>query len=279
MRSIALMLLLAPAVARADDDPAAMAPAEAPPAAATPSGERVTMPAKRGMIHAQLGINLSTDLVGKPVSLSPDVWYGVNDKLTIGLVHTTVGATGIQGIPGTSLCLTGADNGCADVYNFAGLDARYTLKSDAKLQLAFDGGLFMTNLDPFQLALKLGVTGRYRLAKQLALELAPNIFFGITERDGGGTVGATPNKEVLALPVGAVYSIDDKLGVLAQLSLLLPFEDAGDLYAIGFAVGGSYALTKQLSLELAFALPLLATGGDGGGVDARTLTLGGSYAF
>ncbi len=282
MRSLALFILLVPAAARAEDEPAKTdePPATPPAASGAPvsSGERVTMPAKRGMLNAQLGINLSTDLVGKPISLSPDIWYGVNDKLTIGLVHTFVGATGIMGIPGTSLCLTGADNGCGDFYNFAGIDARYTLKSDAKLQIALDAGLFMTALDPFQLALKVGITGRYRASKSVALEFSPNIFFGITERDGELMAGG--NKEVVAVPVNIVFSLNDKLALLAQLALLMPFENAGDLYALGLSLGGNYAISKQLSLSLAFSLPFLVTGfEDAGGVDARTLTLGGGYAF
>jgi len=284
LRSIALLVLLAPAVARADDEPAAMAPApEAPAAAPATSGERVTMPAKRGMVHAQIGINLSTDLVGKPINLSPDIWYGLNDKLTIGLIHTGVGQTGIQGGVGTSLCLTGEDNGCGKIYDNVGIDLRYTLKSDAKLQIALDGGLFVNSFDPFQLRLKVGVAGRYRLGKQLALEFQPNISFGVTERDGavdamGNSLGG--NKEALALPATFVYGLNEKIGLLGQVSLSLPFEDAGDLYAVGLALGGNYALNKQFSLELIFALPLVVTGiEDAGGVDARTLTLGGSYAF
>jgi hypothetical protein len=288
LRSIALLVLLAPAVARAEDEPVVTTPVDSgTPAPAAVGGERVTMPAKRGMVHAQLGINLSTDLVGKPVSLSPDIWYGVNEKLTVGLIHTAVGATGIQGIPGTSLCLTGADNGCGKFYDNVGIDVRYTLKSTEKLQLALDGGLFVNSFDPFQMALKVGIAGRYRAGKQLALEFTPNIFFGVTERDGGGdpAVAVGSNKEVLALPVNVVYGLNEKIGLLAQVALLLPFEDAGDFYTIGLALGGNYAINKQLSLELIFALPVLVTGlkdamGDSlGGVDARTLTLGGSYAF
>ncbi len=280
-------MLLAPAVARAEDEPPPTAPpADAAPSAGPTAGERVVMPAKRGMLHAQLGINLSTDAVGKPINLSPDIWYGVNDKLTVGLVHTTVGATGIQGI-GTSLCLTGSDNGCGKLYDNVGIDARYTLKSDAKLQIALDGGLFANSFDPFQAALKVGIAGRYRAGKKLALEFSPNIFFGITERDGGvnGTVVVAGNKEVVAVPVNLVFDLNEKLGLLAQIALLTPFEDAGDLYRVSLALGGTYAINKQLSLELIFALPVLVTGvkdamGDSvGGVDARFLTLGGSYAF
>ena len=198
-----------------------------------------------------------------------------------------MGATGIQGLPGTSLCLTGEDNGCGKFYDNVGIDVRYTVKSNAKLQLALDGGLFVNSLDPFALSLKVGVTGRYRLAKQVALEFSPNLFFGITGRDSStnGMVVVAGNKEVLALPVNVVYGLNEKVGLMSQLALLMPFEDAGDLYTLGFAVGGSYAVNKQLSLELIFALPVLVTGlkdvmGDSlGGVDARTLTLGGSYAF
>ena len=284
MRSIALLLLLSPAVAWAEDEPAATAPPDTgTPAAAPTSGERVLMPAKRGMVHAQLGINLSTDLVGKPINLSPDIWYGVNDKLTVGLIHTGVGATGIQGGVGTSLCLTGEDNGCGKLYNNVGIDVRYALKGDAKMQIALDGGLFVSSFDPIQLRLKVGIAGRYRLGKQLALDFSPNISFGVTERDGadngmGVVVGS--NKEILALPATFVYALNEKVGLMGQISLLMPFEDAGDFYAVGLALGGSYAINKQLSLELILGLPFVVTGiDDAGGVDARTLTLGGAYAF
>jgi hypothetical protein len=105
----------------------------------------------------------------------------------------------------------------------------------------------------------------------------------VTERDGAADamgVSLGSNKESLAVPVSIVYGLNDKVGLLGQLSLAMPFEDAGDLYAVGFAVGGNYALNKQLSLELIFALPLVLTGiEDAGGVDARTITLGGAYAF
>lgn len=280
MRSFAYLLLLAPAIARADDEPMKTdEPPPTPPAgavAASPPGERVTMPEKRGMVRGLLGINLSSDFAGDPISLSPDVWYGVSDKLTVGLVHTFVGATGIYGLPGTSLCLVG--DLCGDVYNFAGLDARYTLKSTAKLALALDGGLFMTSLDPFQLALKVGVVGRYRFGKKLALDFSPNLFAGLTKRDGGG-MGTDPNKEVLALPASVVYSLDAKIGLFAQLALLLPFENAGDTYLVGYSIGGSYAINKQAAIEVAFSLPAALNGTGLGGFDTRSMTIGGSYAF
>ncbi len=233
------------------------------------------MPAKRGLVRALLDINLSSGLAGDPVSLSPDIWYGIDDKLTVGLVHSFVGETGIVGIPGTSLCF---GDSCTDVYNGLGLDARYTLAAQDKLAVAFDGGLIVNEIDPFELALKVGAVGRYRAATKLAIDFSPNVFVGLTQRDGA--VMTSGNKEVLTVPVTGVYDASDNIGVMAQLALLLPINVAGDFYAIAASLGGTYAVNRQLSLEVAFTLPALA-GGKAlqTGVDARTFTLGGAYAF
>jgi hypothetical protein len=226
------------------------------------------------MVRAILGINLSTDVAGDPISLSPDLWYGVNDKLTVGLVHSFVGETGIMGIPGTSLCISG--DACADVYNGFGLDARYTLKSTAKLAVAFEGGLIGRAIDPFTMVVKLGAVGRYRVASKVAIDFQPNVFIGLTEREPNMNAG---NKEVLTVPVTAVFAVTPKVGVLAQLGLVLPFAES-DFYLVPFSIGGTFAINQQFSAELAFTLTAL-TGGEGvtTGTDARALSLGGVYAF
>src|SRR5689334_16309273 len=42
---------------------------------------------KIAIAGSTVNINLSADAVGKPFSLAPSVFYGVNEKLTVGLVH------------------------------------------------------------------------------------------------------------------------------------------------------------------------------------------------
>ena len=49
-----------------------------------------------------IDVNMSADAVGKPFSIAPDIYYGVSDKLSVGLTHDT------------GLCLAGEENGCAD---------------------------------------------------------------------------------------------------------------------------------------------------------------------
>jgi hypothetical protein len=265
---------------------AADEPVTPPPgdnAAAAWTGERVTMPAKRGMLHADININLSKGAAGDPISVSPDLWYGVNDDLTIGLVHSISAATGIMGIPaGTSLCF---GDGCGSVYDFVGADMRYGLKRGT-VTVAFDGGLYALSTSPFQLALKLGAVIHWRAKPdaKLAVDFTPNIFFGITKRDGEVdpvtmVQTADPNKETLIAPVTAWYTVNPKAALGLQLALFLPVEDAGDFYAIAASLGGNYRVNKQVSIDAAFSLPVLATGGDGGGFDGRAFTIGGGYAF
>lgn len=255
---------------------------EAPPAAtAAPSSDvdRLTLPKSRVLLDAFFELSLSSDAVGKPFSITPDLWYGATDELTVGLVHSSRAATGFIGGVGDALCLAGESNGCADVYSGVGVDARYQLKT-GPLALAANGGLYIGSFDPFQLALKLGAVGRWSSGK-LAIEFAPNLFIGLTERtpDAVGGVAADTNEEVLNVPVTGLYSVAPKISVALQLGVQLPFQNTGDTYAIPLSIGGHYLLNESLNLSLAFSLPQLAGGGDQTGFDARTLTLGGTYAF
>lgn len=280
MRSIVVMfgVSVLASTAHAEDPPP-------PPTATAPTletGERATMPAKRGMIHADLGINLSADTVGDPVSISPDLWYGVNDKLTVGLVHSFSAATGIMGVPFTSICIGDA---CPSVYDFVGADLRYGMKTGA-VTVAAVGGLYALQTDPLQIALKLGAIIHWRAkpGSKLAVDVTPNLFLGFTKRDGevdpvSMEVVADPNKETLVVPATLWYSANPKLAVGLQVGLFLPVEDAGDAYSISTALGANYRVDKQLSLDAAFALPFVAAGGGQTGFDARTFTIGGGYAF
>jgi hypothetical protein len=277
-------------IARADTDPngAGAAPTSAGAASASPTGnDQLTLPKGRLIIDAYLGINLSSNaagdsLVGKPVSISPDIWYGVNDDLTVGLVHSTVGTSGIMGGTATSLCLTGKDNGCANVYNNVGVDARYRLPSIAGFTVAADVGLFSPFLsDPMALGIKLGAVGRWQKDK-LSVDVQPNIFLELLHRtvDDGAGGSTTQYPDVLTIPVTVNYLVIPKLTVSGQLGFIIPLEETSDQYAIPLSIGAHYALNESVTLTAALTLNALV-GGDSedGGFDNRAITLGGTYAF
>ncbi|HEY0482669.1 MAG TPA: hypothetical protein VGD37_34340 [Kofleriaceae bacterium] len=268
--------------ARANAQPQTEPEGEAKPAAGdtgTDGAAQLTLPKGRLVLDVFVPIGLSTGAAFKPISISPDVWYGATPDLTVGLVHSSVGASGFIGGVGTSLCLSGTANGCPDVYRGFGLDARYKLKT-GMFAWAADGGLFFSHLsDPLLLSLKLGAVGRWESGK-LAVELQPNLFIGVTNRSQTvAMVDVTTNPDILSIPVTVLYAVTPMISVSGQVGVSLPLENAGDNYAIPLSIGGHYHVNESLNVTLAFSLLRLAAGADPKGFDARSLTLGGTYAF
>ena len=252
--------------------------------------DQLVLPKGRLLLDAYLEINLSKDLAGKPISIAPDLWYGVNDDLTIGLVHSFESEFGFIGgaAPGSdrfgsSLCLTGTGDGCNGVYNNVGIEGRYQIKmSKPEFSLAAVGGLYVNSFkDPFSLDVKVGALGRWHKGK-LAVELEPSVFIALTKRsvDLAGLGNVTQNHDILNIPVTVLYTVIPKLAIAGQVGVQLPLEDAGHFYQIPLSLGAHYTLNDSVSLNAALTLTALA-GGDEvlTGADGRSVTLGGSYAF
>jgi hypothetical protein len=271
---------------------------EAKPHAADAMGEggeeQLTLPKGRLVLNAFFEINLSDSAAFKPFSISPDLWYGATDEITVGLVHSALGTTGFMGGIGTyglgngdGLCLSGSgDGGCADVYPGFGLEGRYKLKPAFGFTLAADGGLYVRHIsDPIELSIKIGALGRWHKDK-LAVEINPSLLIGLTNRTqsetaGGVTVDLTLNDDILFIPGTVLYTVAPQIDVMGQTGFFLPLEHTGDTYAIPLSVGASYHLNESVNLTLALSLPRLIASSSGGqtGFDARVLTLGGNYAF
>ena len=244
--------------------------ADAAPEAAThdEQTDQLALPQGGLVLDAFVEANLSKSAAFKPVSLSPDLWYGATDELTLGLVHSSVGATGFLGGVGDSLCLVGKSNGCAHFYQDVGLDARYRLIAP----LVIDAGLFARSFDPFLLAGKLGISGRWRFDKA-TVEVNPSLFFGFTHRD-------PLNKDTFFLPVTVSYEVVEKLALSLQTGVQVQLEQASDNYRVPLSIAARYQFDSHLGAGLAFTLPyLIAPSAAPHGFDVRTLMLGGSYAF
>ncbi len=272
-------------VASADTAPPAGPPSTTAPEAT--ASEQLNLPKGQLLIDGFVTVNLSSDSsgnseVGKPISLTPDIWYGVTDDITIGLVHS-FGETGLLvGITGNSLCLTGTGGGCPNFYS----ERRRGCSLQAlKAPLSLDVGLFVESFSPnFDMGIKIGVDGRWRFGKA-AIEVQPNLFIELTDRQSGAdttgvTVAVAGNEERLAIPVTGSYTVVPNLDIMLQLGLLLPFDGAGHFFQIPLSIGARYAINPKLSLGLMFSLPALAGGDElDTGADGRVLTLGGTYAL
>lgn len=239
--------------------------------AAEPGAARLTAPARRLVVHALLEVNLSKDAAGSPVSIAPDLWFGVTRGITLGFIHSSRAATGLFGGAGDGLCLTGEAGGCARLYDRAGLLARIHVAGGG-LSVALDGGVLAQSTDPMVLSAKAGLVARAQLGK-LAFELTPSVWIGLTERDGG-------NRELMYVPVSLSYALGRRLALAAQAGMIAPFEHFRDEVVIAASVGAQARVGAQTTIDLVFSLPhWLDTDRSTYGLDARTFTFGVGRAF
>jgi hypothetical protein len=260
-------LLAARAHAQSDPDSETKPLASAAAAAGGEGGDQLTLQKGRGVLNAYVATSLSSGSAFKAVSISPDLWYGVTDDITAGVVHSAVGTTGFMGGVLQSLCLGGTSGGCSDIYSNVGVEGRYRLKAGS-IALAADGGLeFGHLLSPTVLSIKVGAVGRWHQGP-LAVEAAPSLFVGAVNRN---------SNDILSLPATVLYTLNPTITLAGQTGFLLPLENTGNAYAIPLSVGVFYHVNDQLNVTAAFSLPRLI--GGSGGIDFRSLTIGGSYAL
>lgn len=273
------MLFAARAHAQPDPDSETKPLDAAAATAGGEGGEQLTLQKGRAVVNAYLEIGLSDGAAFKPISITPDIWYGVTDDITAGVVHSSLGASGFMGAAGDSLCLTGSGSGCPDLYRNVGVEGRYRLKMSG-LALAADAGVYSGHATDLKLLdIKLGAIGRWHKGP-LAIEAAPNLLIAVTDRSvdipGGGS--QTLNHDFLNLPGTALYTLNPMITLAGQVGIQLPLEDTGNGYTVPLSIGAFYHVNDQLDVTAAFSLPRLIAG-SAGGIDVRSLTLGGSYAF
>jgi hypothetical protein len=231
-----------------------------------------------------VNINLSDGAFGEPVSFAPAVWYGLQEKLTLGLTHDfgttpwtprpTFRRVPTQLMPGgpigttaggMGICVTGSDSGCPRPYDNVGLDVLQALKV-SKLSIALHPGLDIGSFDPFSLDIRIGMLGHYKVNDKIEIYFDPRLQFGLTERN--------TNKDGIDLPVWGWYAVNDKIRAYVHTGMNGTFEDFGDSFSIPLQLGGNYQVNEKLSAGLDFAFLKLNDG-----VDARALGLRALYAL
>jgi hypothetical protein len=227
------------AFAQGDDD--------VPPVTTAPDGEYAVMRGVQGpagMLSARvlLDVNLSADRAGEPISLAPDLYYSVTDKLQLGLLHQ--GPLGWQARPGLGLCLTGEQHGCPHVYDNLGFDAMYGV-AFGKLHLSTHGTLFINSFDQGAVGAAFGVAGKVHLKRRLALFFDPKLEVELSKRD--------LFDDQLVIPLELQY----QAGALTTLKLLTGLTGGlsafGDTYEIPVGIGVVRNLSKHVDLGARFS--------------------------
>jgi len=175
-RAAALLVIAAARVAHADPDDVIARP----------------LVLDAGQLDAQLTaeINVSSLLVGKPLSLAPDVWYGVTPALTIGVIHSDSSIDRLG--PGASFCVNTQPILCPDRYHGSGLDALYLITSGS-FAAAAHVRLLVRELHPFEPAVTGGATLRWQRGRW-SISGDPYLQIGLDNLDRG-------NRAELWLPI------------------------------------------------------------------------------
>lgn len=220
---------------------------DVPPVVSAPDGQYAVLRGVQGpagMVSARilLDINLSTDLAGKPISLAPDLYYSVTDRLQLGLLHQ--GPMGWQSRAGSGLCLTGEDNGCPDVYDNIGFDVMYGI-AYGKTHVSAHSSLFINSFDPTLMSLALGFAGKARLSDRFAIYYDPKVAIALTERDIQDDALYIPLE--LQFQAAAPTTLKLLTGLSGELSAF------GDTYQIPFGVGVMQNLNEHFDLGARFS--------------------------
>lgn len=232
-----------------------------------------------------LTINMSADAVGKPIAIAPSIWYGVSDKLTVGITHdggTTmwtprpgialqaISILGVSVLAGKAggICVTGEENGCGKVYDNVSVDGLFSIKQ-GKFNLAAHPALDLGSFDPLLLSLRVGVLGTYSASDKITVAFDPRIKIGLTERDF--------NKESLDVPVWLWYHLNEKMGVALNTGIAGPLDGFGDAFTVPVGFNFSYKANEKLNVGADFSFINLL--GKGGEADFRALGLRAQYAL
>lgn len=256
----ATALLAGVAPALADDD--------VPPVSDAPAGQEaaargIQAPAGMLAVRIGLGIGLDKDNAGEPISIIPDLVYGVNDKFQIGLVHS--GPMGDQTRPGAGLCLTGEDGGCANVYDNVGLDAMYSLIAQPNLHLSAHGSLYITSIDAGTSMITVGAAAKFHVNDKVAVFADPQLGFQLADRD--------IYDDALFLPIELQFQVAPPTSARLLTGIAGSLSNFGDTYIAPLGLGVTQNVTPVIDVGARFSFDnLLGKQADGvGRADARSL--------
>jgi hypothetical protein len=176
-------------------------------------------------IRGDLFIGLSKGSAGKPFLLTPTVYYGVNEQLTLGLFQD-------------SFCFSGSST--CKFFDSLGVDAIFALLQQANIQLAVRGALEAASFDAGFWRLRIGALGKY-YAGRLAIQFDPKLLIGLNKRSAG-------NGDILSIPLDIQYQIDQMLAAVVTIGIYGPLDGFSDAYGVPVGLGAHYTINRQLDV-------------------------------
>jgi hypothetical protein len=146
-----------------------------------------------GEVEARLvtALGLSAPELLRPVSVSPDLWYGVAPRWTVGVVHSAQSLGLVRA--DASLCFRGVPpESCQRTYRGGGVDVRWQAR-DGALAVAPRGRLLVRDAEPWKPALAAGALVRWTRGRY-AVSADPYLQLGLANQGRG-------NRAALVVPL------------------------------------------------------------------------------
>ncbi|HET8538992.1 MAG TPA: hypothetical protein VFL83_03870 [Anaeromyxobacter sp.] len=200
----------------------------------------------RGMVEiaAPVGFDVTSGAGGEPVTLPLAVHAGVTDWLTAGIGHAR------------GLCVTGADGGCATVYDDVTVDALARFWSAGAFSAGYGAALTAAPLHG-GVALSAAARLELRVARDpVALDLAAIYGFGLSRRDvdraaavrfplaasvSFGAFETRPNRETVTVPLTALVQLGSRAALAAAVALDGVLDPASGSFGASYRVPAGLA--------------------------------------
>lgn len=137
----------------------------------------------------------------RPLSLAPDVWFGVTDALTVGVIHSEASVDRIDA--GSSFCVRELATQCSGLYRGSGVDLRWRWTPHVAWRVR---GL-LRDIDPVKPAITAGALLRWDRGRSFVAS-DPYLRVGLANREAG-------NRDALVVPIW----LGRRLGDRAELAI------------------------------------------------------------
>jgi hypothetical protein len=243
---------------------------EAEPPAPPPLLPGVTL--RAGVVAGSLSfeINVSNDAVREPMSIAPDLSYGITDDLTLGIIHSGSALTGFRGSAGWGVCFTGTDGACRTTYTAGGIEALYNI-GRGSAALALDAGIIWSVFEPStHTDAKLGLKLKMSEGNVFAW-FQPNVWLALDDRWDR----VVPHEHQLFLPISIWVKPIAPLAVGVGTGVKGPLKNFGDRLAIPVGPLAQYAIDSRLSVGASFIFGKILAGSDvmDSGLDSRAVQI------
>lgn len=215
------------------------------------AGRHLVLRMGKGEVQAFVKVNMAKSQVGKPTTITPDVYFGVSDFLQLGVVHSSPLGWQTPGATPSSICVTGKDNSCPKVYNNLGIDA-LSLAVPGPMEVAGHVRFNFDSMDPFRINLLAGFVSKLHLP-WFAFLFYPSIQIGLNKRDQAGGPTSDGNKELLYLPGELEFQVTPFLALLAQAAFYTEARNFTDTYRIPLGAAAVISIGPMLDVGVRWA--------------------------